>query len=84
MKLETLKAALGHRVLWEKYNLATGKVELLQGTLISAGVAENIGKVEFAEIEEAAGRCWITTAEQVKEIVRQAHYNKVDGSTSSP
>jgi hypothetical protein len=70
MLIENLIKCTGRRVAFEKFNLSTGEVDPLKGVLIDAGIAHQIGDVQFAVIEEEiSGREWITLASCVKEVL---------------
>ena len=76
MLIENIIKLQGSEVVWEKYNLHTGLVETLHGTLLQAGTAPLVGNIEYAVVEDSGGREWVTLASCIKVVCVKQFKNK--------
>lgn len=68
--LPRIEANMNCEVIWEKFNLKTGTVEMLKGKIRSCGKLPQCEQTEYVRIEDEFGDFHVTIPKQIKEIMR--------------
>lgn len=67
--LHQIQQRQGCTAQWQRYNVRTGHIDTLTGTIHSAGTLPQCANTEYVVITDSAGRRHITTPAQVKNII---------------